>query len=103
MDMCGERTNGSFLQVLLALVPLSVSEYTSVPLWKLSFRNLLFSCYFLLNQNNFLCPPKVTPYVIVAFTHCCYSFLSSFAVVEAFQTKDSFCSGFSSSLLLPVS
>jgi hypothetical protein len=42
-----------------ALLSLSVSQYTSLPLWKLSFRNFLFSCYFLLNQNNFLGPMKV--------------------------------------------
>jgi hypothetical protein len=63
-----------------ALLSLSMSEYTSLPSWKLSFRNFLFSCYFLLNQNNFLGPMKVTPNVIVALTQllgrskflCCF-------------------------------
>jgi hypothetical protein len=47
-------------------LPLSVSEYTSLPSWKLSFRNYLFSCFFPLNQNNFLVHMKVSLYVIVA-------------------------------------
>jgi hypothetical protein len=80
-----------------ALLSLSVSQYTSLPSWKLSFRNLMFSCSFLLNQNNFLGPVKVTPYVIVALTQllrrseflCCF---------RSFSIR-----GFLYSVLLPVS